>query len=62
MRIKTDDILALGLVLISITMFFVSLSIEDYLLKLLGIAGSISVFIAEIVYLFQKWKYKFKIR
>jgi len=57
-KIKTDDILAFALLLVSIVIFTISLSFSSVFLKLIGIIGSILIFIAEGVFLMQKWRRK----
>jgi len=55
MRIPTDDLLALGIVLLSIFLFFYAFGVSNSLLKILAIISSIFLFSAEIIYLYQKW-------
>ncbi|MGC9309587.1 MAG: hypothetical protein ACP5D2_02730 [Candidatus Nanoarchaeia archaeon] len=60
MKIKTDDILGFGLILVSIFLFFFSIDLIfreelNLIIGLSGVIGSIIVLIAEIVFIKQKW-------
>jgi len=55
--IKTSDILALGMILVSISIISIT-SKESSYIKFFGVIGGIMVIISEVVYLFQAWRRK----
>jgi len=56
MKRRVGDLLAVGLLLISFALFFFFLSMENLLIKLPGLIGSITTFLVEFVFLWESWR------
>lgn len=52
-KFSTTDIMSVGLLILSIWIFIISLSLNNFSIKLLGIISSIIIFGAEVTYLIQ---------
>ena len=53
---KTIDILSLGLLIQSIFIVLLAWSLENTLIKLIGLIGSSIVILVELVFLYEKWR------
>jgi len=53
---STIDMVALGLILISVYLFLFIVGVTNNITKFLGIAGAIIIIIVEGIFLIQKWR------
>ena len=53
---KVGDLLSLGLILMSIFIFFTSLHEQSLFIKLFGLSGAVITIIVEITFLWKVWR------
>lgn len=54
-KISVGDLFSYGLIFISIWIFLTALKQDNLLLKIIGLIGSVIIFISELVFVWQKY-------